>query len=114
MGAAAQQRQLQTESSRLIIDRSPVQVRHGPPHGSPYQVASIWNQYGNYGGRYSTYSPCNSYSQTPPVVVSRGGDFYGYLTVNRYKNQRIPTVQFWIGWRTRSATSLKIPSKKLR
>lgn len=68
------------------------------PHGSPYQPQSIWNQYGTYGGRYSSYSPCNSHSQTPPILVSRQGDFYGYLTVNRHKAQRIAdrTILDWL------------------
>jgi hypothetical protein len=57
-------------------------------YGSKYQTTSIWNEYGLYGGEYSRYSPFNAYTQTPPVVVDRAGNFYGYLTVNAYKQKR--------------------------
>jgi len=54
-------------------------------HSEP---TSIWNEYGNYGGEYSNLSPFNSYSNTPPVIVDKDGNFYGYLTTNVYKKDR--------------------------
>ena len=67
-------------------------------YGSQYSSISIWNRYGQYGGAYGTYSPCNQYSSSPPVVVDRSGNFYGYLTINQYQRQRLTdrTVAEWL------------------
>ncbi len=51
-------------------------------YGSKYNSNSIWNTYGKYGSKYNPYSPWNAYSNTPPVVVDKEGNFYGYFTVN--------------------------------
>ncbi|MDM1346500.1 hypothetical protein HX014_04805 [Myroides marinus] len=55
---------------------------------SSYESSSIWNSYGTYGNEYNTYSPWNTYSNNPPVVVDKEGNFYGYFTVNEYKAKR--------------------------
>ncbi len=57
-------------------------------YGSKYNSYSIWNRYGNYGNKYSDTSPWNGYASNPPVVVDKQGNFYGYFTVNTYKNNR--------------------------
>ena len=57
-------------------------------YGSKYIASSIWNQYAKYGGKYSLYSPFNPYSHIPPRIVDQRGNFYGYLTANRYHAQR--------------------------
>lgn len=57
-------------------------------HGSKYNDKCIWNKYGNYGGAYSNTSPFNQYASDPPVIVDIEGNFYGYLTVNKYKDKR--------------------------
>ncbi len=57
-------------------------------YGSSYNSKSIWNSYGSYGSEYSSTSPFNSYASDPPVIVDRDGGFYGYFTVNEYKNKR--------------------------
>jgi hypothetical protein len=44
----------------------------------------IWNPYGNFGGKYSSYSACNEYSSNGPVIVDREGKFYGTLSINEY------------------------------
>jgi hypothetical protein len=46
----------------------------------------IWGEYGQYGGKYGTYSACNQYTSTPPVMIDRKGSSYGYLSVNKYKS----------------------------
>lgn len=51
-------------------------------YGSKYSNKSIWNQYGNYGGEYSRYSPFNQYTSNPPKVYDSTGKYYGRLTVN--------------------------------
>jgi len=66
-------------------------------HGSSYGTASILNAYSEYGSKYSTYSACNEYANHPPVVVDKQGNFYGYLTLNDYKNPiRNDSVRAWL------------------
>jgi hypothetical protein len=57
-------------------------------YGSKYNTSSIWNSYGTYGGEYNSLSPFNSYSNTPPIIVDKDGNSYGYLTTNEYKIDR--------------------------
>ena len=57
-------------------------------YGSSYNSNCIWNEYGTYGSSYNSYSPWNSYSNDSPVVVDKDGNFYGYFTVNAYKDKR--------------------------
>jgi hypothetical protein len=54
--------------------------------GSAYSSTSILNPYGQFGSKYSSFSACNEYALNPPVVVDQQGNFYGYLTLNQYKN----------------------------
>ena len=66
-------------------------------YGSPYGSESVFNKYGDYGSRYSNYSPCNPYASEPPAVVDRGGNFYGYLTLNHYNSPvRNDAIIAWI------------------
>lgn len=53
--------------------------------GSPYRSESIWNHYGDYGSRYRDTSVCYRFASSPPVVVTDGGDFIGYLTIDKSK-----------------------------
>lgn len=57
-------------------------------YGNEYNSNSIWNEYGTYGNEYSQYSPWNEYGTNPPVIVDKKGNFYGYFTVNEYKDKR--------------------------
>ena len=57
-------------------------------YGSKYNAKSIWNKYGSYGSDYSDTSPFNAYASNPPVIVDKDGGFYGYFTVNEYKQKR--------------------------
>ncbi len=57
-------------------------------YGSKYNDKSIWNSYGTYGSSYGDFSPFNTYANYPPVVVDKQGNFYGYLTINKYKDKR--------------------------
>jgi hypothetical protein len=57
-------------------------------YGNKYSSTSIWNSYGDYGGKYNAGSPWNAYASYPPAVVDSKGDFYGYLTVNKYESER--------------------------
>ena len=56
-------------------------------YGSKYSSDSIWNKYGTYGSKYSSSSPWNKYSSSNdvPVLVDRSGNFYGYFTINSYR-----------------------------
>ena len=54
-------------------------------YGSPWGTNSIANKYGSFGSLSSTYSVCNPYASDPPVVVDQDGNYYGRLTVSRYR-----------------------------
>lgn len=64
-------------------------------HGSKYASDSIWNKYGNYGSRYSSYSPWDKYASSPPAIVDREGNFYGYLTADKYHPKRT-TIRLYV------------------
>jgi len=66
------------------FDASSVLNSYGA-YGSRYSSSSIFNPYSDYGSLYSTYSACNPYASDPPVIVDRNGNFYGRLTLNRYR-----------------------------
>ena len=68
-------------------DSSAVCSRYGS-YGSQYSDKSIWSRYGSYGSQYSDTSPWNKYASTPPVIVDREGNFYGYFTANKYQDKR--------------------------
>lgn len=53
-------------------------------YGSRFSALSIYNQFGAYGSRFSNTSPCNPYGSNPPVIVDTDGNFYAYLTLNKY------------------------------
>mgnify|MGYP003973274669 CR=1 FL=1 len=59
--------------------------------GSGYSSSSIFNDYGTYGSEYSSSSPWNEYSSSNsvPVVVDKQGDFYGYLTINKFRSKAV-------------------------
>lgn len=57
-------------------------------YGSKYSSSSIWNKYGIYGGQYSSNSPFNRYTSTPPMLVDKNGNFYGYFTANSSLSKR--------------------------
>ena len=68
-------------------DSGSIWNRYGD-HGSRYSDTSIWNKYGTYGSKYNDESPWNRYGQSPPVIVDRAGNFYGYFTANPYFQNR--------------------------
>ena len=59
--------------------------------GSKYDSKSIFNEYGTFGSKYSSSSPWNKYSSgnSVPVLVDRGGSFYGYFTINKYRGDAV-------------------------
>ena len=56
-------------------------------HGSKFSTISINNQFGQYGSQFSQLSPCNAYATNPPAIVDDTGNFYGYLTLNKFLSQ---------------------------
>jgi len=56
--------------------------------GSRYQANSIWNAYGTYGSKYNLQSPWNEYSTSAPAIVDNAGNFYGYLSANKFIDKR--------------------------
>ena len=75
-------------------DSSSIWNKYGD-YGSKYNSDSIWNRHGTYGSKYNSASPWNKYSSDGPVVVDPDGNFYGYFTLNKYKNQ---TDIKWLVW----------------
>jgi len=58
-------------------------------YGDPQSELSIWNRSGPYGSTTSPQSPWNPRGSTPPLVVDRVGNLYGYFTRNRSYPKRI-------------------------
>ena len=57
-------------------------------YGNNLNAISIWNSNGIYGGSHSMFSPFTRYATTPPVVVDKDGNFYGYFTINNSNDKR--------------------------
>lgn len=57
-------------------------------YGSKFNRLSIWNEFGTYGSKFNSLSPWNQFSNDPPVIVDDQGNFYGFLTLNKYKSAR--------------------------
>jgi hypothetical protein len=49
-------------------------------YGSTTRPDSIWNREGVYGSPASPLSPWSRHATTPPFVVDREGNFFGYFT----------------------------------
>jgi len=58
-------------------------------YGNPQSESSIWNTRGPYGSRASPLSPWNPRASSPPLVVDRVGNLYGYFTLDRSYPKRI-------------------------
>jgi len=58
-------------------------------YGSPAHPDSIWNRSGTYGSPSSPLSPWNPRATTPPLVVDRVGNLYGYFTLNPSHPKRV-------------------------
>jgi hypothetical protein len=52
-------------------------------YGGEYSTESIWNQYGQYGGQYSSKSPFNPYTSSPPVIACNNKTV-AFLTMNKH------------------------------
>jgi hypothetical protein len=75
-----------------IYDTASILNEYGP-YGSKYSMTSIFNPYSQYGSPYGAYSVNNPYSTTPPKLFI-GGYFRGVVTANEYLLDRIPTEVF--------------------
>jgi len=64
--------------------------KHGS-YGSKHSAESIWNRHGTFGSKHSADSPWNKYStsNSVPVLVDKEGNFYGYLTINKYRDEAV-------------------------
>jgi hypothetical protein len=65
--------------------------------GSRYSDLSIWNRYGDVGSKYSSNSPWNKFASTPPAIVDKDGNFYGYFTSVR-SHPRRTTIQTYLAF----------------
>jgi hypothetical protein len=62
--------------------------------GSEFQGDSIWNMFGTYGSKFNASSPWNQFSQGSVAIVDRNGGFYGFLTANKFANERTTIAAF--------------------
>ncbi len=51
-----------------------------------------WNSFGEYKNSFSSYSACNEFTSTGPVLVDRQGNFYGRLTINEFVQGSICSI----------------------
>ena len=51
-----------------------------------------WNSFGEYKNSFSSYSACNEFTSTGPVLVDRQGNFYGRLTINEFAQGSICSI----------------------
>jgi hypothetical protein len=60
--------------------------------GSRFETDGIFNGFGNFGKRDSESSPWNRYTMSDkvPVLVTEDGEFYGYLTINKFRSNAVP------------------------
>ena len=69
-------------------------------YGGRYGSKSFWNRYSNYSMKYNTESFRNEYSTSDalPIVVDSNRNFYGYFTANKYKSKRcnLPLLDYII------------------
>jgi len=63
------------------------------PYGSKYSNTSIFNKYSPYGSPYGAFSVNNPYCNTPPKLFING-NLLGYVTVNKYVQNRIQAEDF--------------------
>ena len=78
------------------LDRESVFNETGP-YGSALSPTSIANRISEFGSKISPYSACNDVAPYPPVLVDESGTFYGELTVNRIRPQRV-TASKVVAW----------------
>ena len=79
-------------------------------YGGEYSRLSIWNEYSTYGGKYSQSGVWNKYSSSNslPVVVDSSGNFYGYLSINKYKSKTSKYSNIMDAFFERAQGNLKI------
>jgi hypothetical protein len=61
-------------------------------YGNRFSQTSIFNQFAPYGNQFSQLSPHNRFTQTPPKIFLRG-QFFAYLTVNSFLSPRVEPDQ---------------------
>lgn len=53
-------------------------------YGSKFSKVSIWNTFSDYGSQFSKESAFNEFAINPPKIVDSDGDFVAYLTTSKY------------------------------
>ncbi|MBU0533454.1 MAG: hypothetical protein KJ887_01455 [Candidatus Omnitrophica bacterium] len=88
----AQNNQFLGNITSNLYDSNSILNKYGT-YGSKYSPTSIFNKYSEYGSKYGVYSINNPYCSRPPKLFIKG-NFLGYVSVNKYINNRIPTNGF--------------------
>jgi hypothetical protein len=63
-------------------------------YGTSYSPTSVRNPNSTYGSPYNTYSACNRYASNPPRIYDAAGNYYGELTLNAYRPQAAPLLDW--------------------
>lgn len=64
-----------------------------------FSSESVFNQFGRDGSRFSSYSVCNEFANSPPRVIDATRNvFVGELTLNQFRSNawREPVVVAWL------------------
>jgi hypothetical protein len=61
--------------------------RHGWGNGF-----GTWNSFGPNKSPFSSTSACNEFASSPPKLVDRRGNYYGYLTINEFKQGSVCAI----------------------
>jgi len=57
------------------------------------ETNSIFNEFGNYGSEFSSYSAFNEFASKPPIIINDNYKLIGYLTINELKTPNINTYE---------------------
>jgi hypothetical protein len=84
-------------------------------YGKEYYSSGMFNEYAGFGNKYSSSSPWNEYSSSNavPVLVDRGGNFYGYITINRYRSYAVDFADDLAGYYEDADGDLEVLRKNL-
>ena len=84
-------------------------------YGNEYSSSGMFNEYSGFGNEYSSSSPWNEYSSSNavPVLVDRGGNFYGYFTINRYRSDAADFADDLAGFYEGADGDLEVVRKNL-
>ena len=63
-------------------------------YGSRFSQTSIWNHFAQYGSEFNTNGACNQFASNPPILLNTGTNRFTELTLNQFRQfaERDPTI----------------------